>query len=174
MEPFIGEIKMVGFNFAPNGFAFCNGQLIPIAQQTALFSLLGTTYGGDGKTTFGLPDLQGRFPMHAGSGLGLTNRTLGEKAGIESVTLAVGQLPPHSHATTLGVSSQTATSATPGGSVLAKAADGESNYGAPATADGAMACTVAGTGGGQAHDNMPPYLVVSFIIALQGIFPSRS
>ena len=171
-EPFLGEIRMVGFNFAPTGWSTCDGQVMSIAQNTALFALLGTTYGGDGRSTFALPDLRGRFPMHFGASPGLTPRQQGESAGTESVTLTTAQLAAHSHPSTLPVSNDVATLATPANNVLARAADGENTYGA-AAGTGTMACTAGNSGGNQAHDNMPPYLVVNFIIALQGIFPPR-
>ena len=169
-EPFIGEIRMFGGNFAPRGWAFCNGQLLSIAANTALFSLLGTTYGGDGRVTFGLPNLQGRFPMHWGSGPGLTPRTIGEMAGVESVTLVSTQMPAHSHAVV--ASSATPTTADPSGAMLPV---GSSRIYATAAAGATMAPqTVAAAGGSQPHENMPPYQAVSFIIALEGIYPSRS
>ncbi len=164
---------MVGFTFPPRGWSSCDGQLLSIAQNTALFALLGTTYGGNGQVTFALPDLRGRLPMHLGSGPGLSGRVQGEASGAEAVTLNTAQMPVHSHGATLPVSSLTATAATPAGNVLARAADGENNFAAAADG-GAMACAVATAGSGQPHDNMPPYLVLNFVIALQGIFPSRN
>ena len=172
-DPFVGEIRMTGFNFAPVGWALCNGQLLSIAQNSALFALLGTQFGGNGQTTFGLPDLQGRVPMHQGSGSGLTPRTMGEKAGTESVQLTAAQMPAHSHVTSVPATAAVATAASPAGSVPAKAADGENNY--AATSDGSsIACSAASAGSSQAHPNIQPYQVVNFIIATQGIFPSRS
>ena len=165
-EPFIAQIVMFAGNFAPRGWAFCDGQLLPIAQNQALFSLLGTTYGGDGRTTFGLPDLRGRLPMHPGSGPGLTNRRLGEKGGAETVTLTQAQIPVHSHKQRAG---KKADSADPGGRVCA-ATSGNSYSG---TADSDMGDT-SSIGGSQAHTNVQPFQCVNFIIALQGIFPSRS
>lgn len=169
-EPFIGEIRMAGFNFAPRNWAFCNGQLLSINQNTALFSLLGTTYGGDGQTTFALPNLQGRVPMHQGQGSGLTPRTMGELAGQEAVTLISTQMPAHNHL--VNVFNDDGTAKTPVNSFPAAAT-------APiysATAGGGtmnpQALSVAG--GSQPHNNIQPYLVVNFIIALNGIFPSRN
>ena len=171
-DPFIAEIIMFGGNFAPRSWAFCNGQLLPIAQNTALFSLLGTTYGGDGQTTFGLPGLQGRAPMHPGRGPGLTPRNLGEKGGEETVTLTTTQIPNHTH--TLTASSATAGDSAPEGNVLANATRRDDVYG-PATNLGNMAASSVGnTGGNEAHENMQPSLAVNFIIALQGTYPSRS
>jgi len=169
-EPFIAEIKIFAGNFAPRGFAFCNGQLLPISQNTALFSLIGTTYGGDGRTTTGLPNLQGRAVMHPGRGPGLTARRLGETGGTTSVTLNEAQLPNHNHVVQ-GVAS--ADQASPGSGVVPGNAP---MYADPAAgtvvdmADGA----VAETGGNQAHSNVQPYLVMNFIIALVGLYPSRS
>lgn len=166
-EPFLGEIRMFGGNFAPRGWAFCDGQLLPIAQNTALFSLLGTTYGGDGQSTFGLPDLRGRFPMHEGQGPGLTPRSLGAVAGAEAVTLIASQMPAHNH--TVGASTGEANDVIPTNGYLAAG----NQYSASAnTSLNPAALGVAG--GSQPHDNMPPYLVVNFIIALEGIYPSRN
>ena len=169
-EPFVGEIRTFAGNFAPVGWAFCYGQLIPISQNTALFSLLGTTYGGDGRTNFALPDLRGRAPMHAGSGPGLTPRSLGESGGAETVTVTPAQAPAHSHA--FRASSGGANSADPSGNVLANAG-AKALYAAGAADTPMSAGAVAPAGGEQPHNNLMPYLAVSFIIALQGIFPSR-
>ena len=164
--PFVAEIKIFAGNFAPTGHAFCNGQLMPIVQNTALFSLLGTTYGGDGKTTYALPNLQGRAPLHPGQGPGLSPRTLGETGGEAAVTLQTSQMPAHDHGP-LHVHDALGTSGTPGaGKNLAKTPS--NNYG-PATNLVAMGDTV----GGGAHQNRQPYLGLNFIIALQGIFPQR-
>lgn len=186
-EAFIGEIKMFGGNFAPRNFALTDGQLLAISQNTALFSLLGTTYGGDGRTTFALPDLRGRVPMHAGSGPGLTPRSLGEKSGVENVTLTAAQMPSHTHTatattnSTLHAYSGAGTINIPAGHVLADD-DNDRIYSATAP-DVTMSAsaissittvTVNNAGGNQAHDNMQPYAVINFIICLQGIFPSRS
>ena len=175
MDPFIGEIKMVGFNFAPRGWAFCSGQLLSISTNTALFSILGTTYGGDGRVSFGLPDLRSRSPMHAGNGPGLSNRTLGQRAGVENVTLAASQIGSHSHA--WQVADELGDQTTPALNALAQSPTGRGGYllyGVD-TATAAMASeVVADTGAGQAHPNMQPALVVNFVIALQGFFPSRN
>jgi microcystin-dependent protein len=175
-EPFLGEIRMFAGNFAPRGWAFCNGQVLPIAQNTALFSLLGTTYGGNGQTTFALPNLQGRLPMHWGTGPGLTPRSLGEMSGTESVTLISTQMPAHNHA--IEASTNQGDQFSPSGNVNAVLINSstqqpENMYsGAPNTT---MAPSSVGlTGGSQPHDNMSPFLCFSFIIALEGIYPSRS
>lgn len=165
-EPFLSEIRIMSFNFAPRGWALCNGQILPINQNQALFSLLGTTFGGDGRVTFALPDLRARVPMHVGNG-----HTLGERGGEEAHTLSQSELPAHVHPT-FG-SSQTASQASPAGALLAapSAALG-SPYasGAPAAALGPA--TVGSQGGSQPHTNLQPFLVLNFCIALQGIFPS--
>lgn len=174
-EPFIGEIRMFTGNFAPTGWALCNGQLLAIAQNSALFSILGTTFGGNGQTTFGLPDLRGRVPMHWGSGPGLTPRALGEMSGAETVTLISSQMPAHNHA--MIAAGTQATQFSPEGNVPAvfinQSGQPENLYsGTPNTT---MAPQAIGTAGGsQPHQNMQPYLAVTFIIALQGIYPSRS
>ncbi|AKS41518.1 phage tail protein [Wenzhouxiangella marina] len=179
MTPFIGQIIIVGFNFAPQGYALCNGQLLPISQNQALFSLLGTFYGGNGQTNFALPDLRGRFPMHAGQGNGLTPRPLGSRGGLETTTLTVQNLPSHSHAASgrQGVLGQQGSSTDPTGRIPAQLVR-ETAYGAgPPTAfhaDGSVEVTVNPAGGNQAFNHMPPFQVVNFAIALQGIFPSPS
>jgi microcystin-dependent protein len=174
-DAFVGEVRMFSGNFPPTGWAFCNGQLLPISQNTALFSLLGTVYGGDGRSTFALPDLQGALPLHAGAsaGPGLSLRSLGQTGGSESVTLSPAQMPAHGHA--MGAVPG-ATTGTPGTGVsLAPTSNGSALYRAP---DGVYLNTsssdMGAAGGSQPHANLPPYLAVSFIIALQGIFPSRS
>lgn len=179
MDPFIGMIVMFGGNFAPRGWALCNGQLLAISQNSALFSILGTTYGGDGRTTFGLPDLRSRVPMHAGQGPGLSNRRLGERGGVQDVTLTANQLPSHTHVAsgTQQVQNAPGDSSNPTGRIPAELVR-ENAYGAgPTNADlaaGSVDVTVQNTGGNQPHTNLQPYQVVNFIIALQGIFPSRS
>jgi microcystin-dependent protein len=160
-QPFIGEIRMFGGSFAPAGWAFCDGQLMPISQNDALFTLIGTTYGGDGQETFGLPNLQSRIPMHAGNGF-----ILAEAAGVESVTLTTQQIPLHNHPpmalTTPG------SNGSPQNGIWAQSQSGNYALSAPSVA---MAGPSAITGGSQPHDNMVPYLVISFILSLFGIFP---
>lgn len=168
MDPFIGEIRCFGFNFAPIGWALCQGQLMSISQNTALFSLLGTMYGGDGRTTFGLPDLRGRTPMGMGQGPGLSQRDQGEQAGTETVTLVQGQLPAHNHSV---AASSSATAKSPAAALPAYTGDA-ATYGT--AGDMAMSPTmVGGGGGGQPHDNLQPYLVLNWCIATEGVFPSR-
>jgi len=178
-EPFIGEIKMFGSNFAPRGWALCDGQLMPISGNEALFSLLGTTYGGDGRVTFALPDLRGRVAMHAGNGPGLTPRQLGAKAGVEQVTLITTEIPSHSHSAsgTIQAKSGQPDESNPGGQVPATLTNGSEGYAeTPNTtmlANG-VNVTVGNTGGSQPHTNIQPFQCVNFIIALVGIYPSRS
>lgn len=167
MDPFVAEIRIFSGNFAPSGWATCDGQLLPISQNTALFSLLGTTYGGDGRTTFGLPNLQGSAPMHQGQGTGLSRRYLGETGGVETVTLNESQMPAHSHPSL--VDGTNATAGTPS-SVVTLAATIPKIYGPAADLQGFG----TPTGVGQMHNNMQPYLALTFIIALQGVFPPRS
>lgn len=165
--PFLGELKLVSFAFAPKGWALCNGQILPIAQNQALFSLLGTTYGGDGRITFQLPDLRGRAPLHQG---GTENIALGQAAGAEAVTLNAGQLPAH----TLVGSTDIANASVPGGALPAPKARGGMNRYGP-TGDTVMgASSLAPIGGSQPHSNMQPYAVLNWVIALQGVFPSRN
>lgn len=170
MDPFIGQILYVAFNFAPTGWALCNGQLLSISQNTALFSLLGTTYGGDGQTTFGLPDLRGRVPLHFGNGPGLSNYSQGDLAGTETTTLTVANLPSHAHDTQ--ASSNAGTTPSPGGNAIANAGTFDNDFAAPANLV-AMGAPTALTGNSQAFNNRQPYLVLTAIIALQGIFPSQ-
>jgi microcystin-dependent protein len=167
MEPFIGQLMCVGFNFAPKGWALCNGQLLSIAQNTALFSLLGTMYGGDGRTTFGLPDLRGRAPLGFGQGPGLQSYNQGESGGSETVTLTGQQIPAHTH--TVNCSSSEGDSTTPADTVPAVGG----SYTATPNATMSPAMIPPSGGGNQAHANMQPYQVQNWIIALQGIFPSR-
>jgi len=174
-EPFIGEIKMFAGNFAPRGYAFCNGQLLSIAQNTALFSLLGTTYGGNGQTTFALPDLRGRVPLHAGQGPGLSSYALGQQSGVESVSLLQTQIPAHTHSVNASSAGPSPALASPTGNVLAAAARGAPPIFSPAAPNTTMrADMIAPTGGSQPHTNIQPILAINFIIALQGIFPSRN
>jgi microcystin-dependent protein len=171
LDPLIGEIVLFAGNFAPRGWAFCDGQLLAVTQYTALFSILGTTYGGDGRTTFALPDLRGRVPIHPGSGPGLSSRQLGQTGGSEQVTLAEAQMPGHSHA--VSASSVDGGSDSPSARLPARPASGIPQYGS--TPDTVMASnTVQPSGGGQPHENMPPFLGLNYIIALEGIFPSRN
>ena len=170
-EPFIGQIVMFGGNFAPRGWALCDGQLLAVSQNDALFSLLGTIYGGDGRTTFGLPDLRGRLPMHWGSGPGLTPRSIGQKGGAETVTLTSNQMPSHTHA--LQASASNGNTDEPVGNVLADGRRDDIYAGGNASV--AMnASSVVATGGSQSHNNLQPFQCVNFIIALYGIYPSRS
>ena len=174
-DPFVAEIRMFPFNFAPKGWAFCDGQLLPLSQNTALFSLLGTTYGGDGKSTFALPDLQGRAPMHPGQGQGLSLHDLGEESGSETVTLLSSEMPNHAHFVGRA-SDQSATATTPvanvwalGGSV--RAVVNLYNPGPPTAA--MKSDVIQPAGGSLPHNNMQPYLTLNFCIALQGVFPAR-
>ncbi|ABF41455.1 phage Tail Collar [Candidatus Koribacter versatilis Ellin345] len=163
-NPFLCEIRIVSFNFAPKGWAFCNGQILPINQNQALFSLMGTTYGGNGTTNFALPNLQGRTPFHTGSGF-----TLGQVGGEQNHTLIITEMPAHTH--NLQVNSVAADASSAVGSFFGNA--GASNY--AATADTSMASgAIASAGGGQPHNNLSPYLVLNFVVALVGIFPSRN
>jgi microcystin-dependent protein len=172
MDPFVAEIRIFGFNFAPKGWAFCDGQLLPLSQNTALFSLLGTTYGGDGKSNFALPNMQGNAPMHPGQGPGLSLHDLGETGGSETVSLLESEIPSHSHA--LMASGQVAEDRTPAGEVFGKATGGNlytaNLAGLVPMADQAL----APAGGDQPHNNMQPYLTLNFCIALQGVYPPRT
>ncbi len=171
-DPFIGEIRMFAGTFAPQGWALCQGQLLAISENDALFSLLGTIYGGDGQTTFALPDLRGRIPIHYGSGPGLSAHPIGSKAGSEQVTLTVAQLPSHTHDPQNATNSAGTTPAPVGG---VPAVAPVSAYGGPADTDlGAPVTSTAAAGNGQAHQNLMPYLCVNFIIALAGVYPSRT
>ena len=169
-QPFVGMLLLVPYNFAPQGWAFCAGQLLAIAENDTLFNLIGTTYGGDGQSTFGLPDLLGRTPIHAGSN-GAGNYIIGQKGGVESVILTPNQIPMHSH--TVVASSNNQNSINPSGNVFA-ATDSGNAYD-PATGNKSLAAAaLSSDGGSQPHENMSPYLVLNFIIALQGIFPSQN
>ena len=171
-SPFIGEIRMFGGSFAPAGWMMCQGQLIPISENDALFTLIGTTYGGDGQETFGLPDLQGRVPMHAGQGPGLSQTyQLGEKAGVESVTLTTQQIPIHSHVVSGG--EQTGTDSNPENAILATSSV-LTPYAAEAPDATMAANAISPVGGSQPHDNMQPYLCITFIISLFGVFPTQN
>jgi microcystin-dependent protein len=164
---------MFAGNFPPRGWQFCQGQILSIAQNTALFSILGTTYGGNGQTTFALPDLRGRYPMQQGQGPGLAPRTLGEQGGSENVTLISTQMPAHNH--TLNVSSQAGDTETPVGTVLAADGTGANLlYRAPPVNGTMNPATIGAAGGSQPHNNMSPFLCLNFIIAMEGIYPSRN
>ena len=168
-DPFVAEIRIFPFNFAPKGWAFCDGQILPLSQNTALFSLLGTTYGGDGKSNFALPDLQGRAPMHPGQGPGLSLHDLGETGGSETVTLLESEIPAHAHVVRASLDDDDSTIA------------GDRSYGQLTTAYipvanlvGMSDQSLAPAGGDQPHNNMQPYLTLNFCIALQGVFPPRT
>lgn len=169
-EPFVGEIRMVGFNFAPRGWATCDGQILSIAQNTALFSLLGTTYGGNGQTTFALPDLRGRVPIHQGQGLGLSLRTIGEVAGVENHTLNGNEMPMHNHL--VSANNEGSTTGRPGGAV--PSVSGSNIYAGSGDGTTMNPQMIGLAGGSQPHNNMQPFLVINFIIALEGIYPSRN
>jgi microcystin-dependent protein len=173
-DQFVAEIRIFPFNFAPKGWAFCNGQLLPISQNTALFSLLGTTYGGDGKSTFALPDLQGSTPMQQGQGSGLSQRFLGEIGGEQSVTLLVSEIPSHAHNAIAGTGGTA--SPTPVGNVWASGLKSGPSVYSPSGANDTPMSPVATSisGGSLPHNNMMPYLTLNFCIALQGIFPPRT
>ena len=170
-QPYVGEIRMFAGNFAPAGWMFCEGALLPISENETLFQLIGTTYGGDGVNTFGLPDLRGRTPIHQGSANGLTTRVLGQMTGAETVTLTAAQTPSHYHP--VHAFSTAGTVAIPTGASWAAGSTGENQY-SQATPNVSMSanCTTI-VGGGQPHENMSPFQAVSFIIALQGIYPSQ-
>ncbi len=170
-EPFVGQIKMFAGNFAPRGWAFLDGQLLAISQNDALFSLLGTIYGGDGRTTFALPDLRGRLPLHVGQGPGLSNRAIGSKGGTEKETITEAQLPSHTHP--MHGTTQAATDPNPAGNALSSAGGTTPYFVDPQTEDMA-ASAIAATGGGGTHTNIAPFLCINYIIALFGIFPSRN
>jgi microcystin-dependent protein len=170
-DMFVGEIRIFGFNFPPVGWAFCNGQLVAISQNTALFSLLGTFYGGDGRSNFALPNMQGKAPLNMGNGAGLTQRVIGETGGEGSVTLLTSELPTHTH--TANGNSGMGDQYGPPGNFWATDAGGNFEYGP--TANATMAAgAVQSIGGGQPHNNLQQYLVLNFCIAMQGIFPSRA
>lgn len=175
-DPYVGEIRAVGFNFAPTGWALCNGQLLPISQNTALFSILGTNYGGDGKSTFGLPDLRGSFPLGQGDGPGLSPHFVGEQGGAATVTLLQTEMPNHTH--TVAAATAAGTQASPENAVWGQARYGrvaDLQYVPPGGSAAAMSPqALQPAGGSQPHNNMPPFLTVNFIIALFGIFPPRS
>jgi len=165
-EPFLSEIRMFSFNFAPRGWALCNGQILPINQNQALFSLLGTTYGGDGRVSFALPNLQGRVPIHVGNG-----HTLGERAGEQAHTVSVAEMPAHTHAAQ--ASAAAGTQNVPANNMMLSQRTAEI-YRSPSSSAPMVAGTLSNAGGSQAHLNMQPFLALNFCIALQGIFPSRN
>jgi len=168
-DPYVGQIMAVAFNFAPQGWAICNGQILPISQNTALFSLLGTTYGGNGTTNFALPDLRGRMLTGQGQGPGLPDVSLGEQGGTATSTLTLANLPPHTHP--INASTSLGTTSIPTNNVLANTSDNDKEY--TTTANSVMMPT-GSAGGGQSINNMQPYTGMNYIIALQGIFPPRS
>jgi microcystin-dependent protein len=171
-EPFIGEIFMAGFNFPPLGWAACDGSLLPISQYDALFALIGTTYGGDGQTTFALPDLRSRLPIHAGQGPGLPNFIQGQGGGVENVTLTLVNVPSHTH--NMQVSNNAGTSSAPANTLTLGSA-AEADLYTPEAADVSSGMTVGGgTGGNASHSNIMPFLAINFFIALEGIFPSQN
>ena len=170
-EPFLAEVRIVGFNFAPRGWAFCDGQILPINQNQSLYSLLGTTYGGDGRTSFALPDMRGRSPIHVGQSEGGSEHREGQKSGEETHTLSAAEMPQHDHV--LHASGTDANTDLPTGHVLARSVETEP-YRDPTNLTNMVSGSVTNVGGGQAHENMMPYLAINFCIALQGLFPSRN
>lgn len=172
-DPFVAEIRIVGFNFAPKGWAFCDGQILPLSQNTALFSLLGTTYGGDGKSNFALPNLQGSTVMHPGQGPGLSLRDLGEQGGSQFVTLLESEMPAHNHNVNTNALAGSASLAS-STQALSRSAGGSAYKQAPFAPTTNLAFEAIGVaGGGQPHNNLMPYLTMNFVIALQGVFPPR-
>ena len=171
MDPFVAEIRIFPFNFAPKGWAFCDGQILPLSQNTALFSLLGTTYGGDGKSNFALPDMQGNAPMHPGQGPGLSLHDLGETGGSQTVTLLQSEMPAHPHA--CNASQGDGTERSPANQLLATGIS-ISQYQTPQATTNLAPNSVAPAGGDQPHNNMQPYLTLNFNIALQGVYPPRT
>tara|TARA_R110001583_G_scaffold157944_2_gene309866 strand:- start:1057 stop:1575 length:519 start_codon:yes stop_codon:yes gene_type:complete len=172
MDPFLAEIIMFAGNFAPRGWAFCDGQILPINTNQSLYSLLGTTYGGDGETTFALPDLRGRAPIGVGTGPGLTNRPLGQKNGAETETLVTSQIPAHTHTGKISVNSGNGGESNPSEQYIASHAGA---FGEEPTGSNSLNGVITNsTGGGQSHNNMQPFGCINYIIALQGTFPSRN
>jgi microcystin-dependent protein len=170
-DPFLAEIRVMPYNFAPRGWASCDGQLLPISQNTALFALLGTNYGGNGQTTFALPNLRDRAAMHAGQGPGLSNRDLGQAVGQASVTLQASEMPAHGHGLMGGASGL---SASPANAAMAPPSTGASVYRMPGVTAPMAGESIGASGGSQPHENRQPYLGLMFCIAMQGIFPSRN
>ena len=173
-EPFLGEIRLFPYNFAPRGWAFCSGQILPIAQNTALFSLLGTTYGGNGQTTFALPDLRGRRAISSGQGPGLASYDLGQVAGTESATLTVNNMPAHNHPATLNAAGTDADQNKPAGNSLANTSGNTYSAAAPSNAMNQGDVVIGLAGGSQPFSILDPYLTLNYCIALEGIFPSRN
>jgi microcystin-dependent protein len=170
-QPYVGEIRMFGGNFAPNGWSFCDGSILPISENETLFQLIGTTYGGDGQSTFALPDLRSRVPIHAGNGPG-TTFTLAQTGGTETVTVTTPQMPTHGHA--LIANNNAANTATPANGYLARASTIQAFVGNDPPTDSLLPTTITNSGGNQPHENMQPFLCVNFIISLYGIFPSQN
>jgi microcystin-dependent protein len=169
-QPYVGEIRMFGGTFAPSGWAFCNGAILPISENEVLFQLIGTTYGGNGSTNFALPNLQSRLPVHQGQGPGLSNQIIGQSAGTETVTLTLSQIPSHNH--TFNISTTSAAASSPQNNVLA---NGTANlYLRDTTTNNMNANAIGIAGGSQPHDNIMPFLCITFIISLFGVFPSQS
>ena len=171
-DPYIGEIRMFAGNFAPKNWALCDGQILAVAEHTALFSLLGAAYGGDGRTSFGLPDLRGRLPMHFGQGSGLTPRALGQRFGSETVTLTDATVPPHNHF--FMASEAEATDGLVSGNILGTTPDGDNFYIDSGTMVNLLPETIQSAGGGKAHPNLMPFLCINFIISLKGQYPPRN
>ena len=171
--PFLGQITLFGGNFAPRGFALCSGQFLAIAQNDALFALIGTTYGGDGVTSFALPDMRGRLPVHAGQGPGLSNYIIGQSGGSETVTLAVTQIPSHTH-TTSGSSASGSAADPSNGFWAAEPTADVAQFSNAAPGASMSPAAVSNSGGSQPHENLQPFLCVNFVIAIEGIFPSRN
>jgi microcystin-dependent protein len=172
MDPFIGEVKLFAGAFAPRGWAFCDGQLLAINQNTALFSIIGTTYGGDGRTTFALPDLRGRVPLGPRRGAGLSDYREGQKGGVEHVTLTTSQMPNHSHS--LNADTNAGTTNVPTNHILANTAAFDNEYSTQSPNTTMNTTAIGNTGGNQSHENRQPFLAINYIIAVQGVFPSRS
>lgn len=170
-EPFLAEVRIVGFNFAPRGWAFCDGQILPINQNQSLYSLLGTTYGGDGRTSFALPDMRGRTPIHVGRSEGGSEHREGQKSGEETHTLSANEMPQHDHV--WGLSKQTAQTNSGANAIFADSAPNDV-YTVPGNMTPLAPGIITNVGGGQAHNNMMPYIALNFCIALQGLFPSRN
>jgi microcystin-dependent protein len=170
-DPFVAEVQIFGFTFAPRGWAQCNGQIMPLSQNTALFSLLGTTYGGDGRSIFALPDLQGRAPLHPGQGPGLSQYDLGQMGGSDTVTLLESEIPAHTHQVSASAGAGGTRTAAPAGAVWGESEEDPWGTGTPGTAMSPMGTSISG--GGQPHSNAMPSLVLNFCIALQGVFPPR-